>query len=87
LNPWRNYGRGDYLLLYNTLSDCDWSFVLNKNSVDSAVSNLTAGVSEATNKAIPSAKTGSSTFPQWFSKSIVYYIKKKIQFFKKYRKS
>jgi hypothetical protein len=39
----------DYLLLYNTLLNSDWSSIYNKNSVNSAVWNLTAIVSEATN--------------------------------------
>jgi hypothetical protein len=83
LNPQCKYDQGDYLLLYNTLSTCDWSCFLNKSSVDSAVYNFTASVSEAINEAIPSVKPKSSTFPHWFSKSLMYYIKKKNQFFKK----
>jgi hypothetical protein len=82
-----NYSQGDYLLLYNTLYNCDRSRVLNENSVDSAVYNFTASVSEAINDTIPSVKPGSYSFPHWFSKSLIYYIKKKNQFFKKYKKS
>jgi hypothetical protein len=52
----RNYGQEDYLLLYNTLSNYDWSCIFNENSVDSAVYNLTSSVSEAINDAIPSVK-------------------------------
>jgi hypothetical protein len=44
LTPLRNYGQVDYLLLYNTLSNYDWSCVFNENSVDSAVYNFTASV-------------------------------------------
>jgi hypothetical protein len=47
LTPQRNYGEGDYLLLQNTLSNYDRSCVFNENSVDSAVYNFTASVSEA----------------------------------------
>jgi hypothetical protein len=85
LNPRHNYGQGDYFLLYNTLSNCDWSCVLNENSVDSAVYNLTAGVSETINEAITSVKPKSSTFPHWFSISLIYYIKKKNRSFNKYK--
>jgi hypothetical protein len=80
LNPQRKYGQGDYLLLYNTSSKCDWSCALNENSVDSSVYNFTASVSEATNEAILSVKPKSSTVPHWFSKSLIYYIKKLNQF-------
>jgi hypothetical protein len=53
-----NYGQGDYLLLYDTLSSWEWSFVLNKKkSVDSAVYNLIATLYKAINKAFPPVKT------------------------------
>jgi hypothetical protein len=58
-----------------------------KKTVNSAVYNFTASVSEAINETIPFVKPKSSTFPHWFSKSLIYYIKKKNQFFKKYKKS
>jgi hypothetical protein len=81
MTPQRSYKHGDYLLLYTTLSNCDWSCVLNENSVDSAVHNLTGRVSEAINEAIPYLILNSSTFPHWFSSSLKYYIKKKNNFF------
>jgi hypothetical protein len=86
MTPQHNYGQGDYLVLYNTLSDCDWSCVLNLNSVDSAVYNLTASVSETINETIPSVKPKWSTFLLGFSKYHILY-KKKNQFFKKYKNS
>jgi hypothetical protein len=85
--PQRSYKHGDYLLIYTTLSNCDWSCVLNENSVDSAVHRLTARVSEAINEVIPSLITNSSTFPHWFSSSLKYYIKKKKYFLKICKKS
>jgi hypothetical protein len=80
LTPRRNYGQPDYLLLYNTLSNYDCSCVLNENSVDSAVYNVTASMSETINETIPFAKPKNSSFPHWFSKSLIYYIMKKISF-------
>jgi hypothetical protein len=65
------------LLLYDSLLNSDWSCVLNENSVDSAVNNLTATVSKAIDLAIPFAKPNNSTYPHWFSKLLKYYIKKK----------
>jgi hypothetical protein len=44
-------------------------------------------VSEAINETIPSVKPKSSKFPHCFYKSLIYYIKKKNQFLKKYKKS
>jgi hypothetical protein len=45
LTPRHSYTKGDYLLLYNTLSNCDWSCVLNETSINSAVYKITACVS------------------------------------------
>jgi hypothetical protein len=56
------------LLLCNTLYNYDWSCVLNENSVDSAVYNFTASMSEGINKAILSVKSKRFSFPHWFSK-------------------
>jgi hypothetical protein len=61
LVPQHNYGKGDDLLLYDTLLNSDWSCVLNEISVDSAVNNLTATVSEAIDLAIPFVKPNNST--------------------------
>jgi hypothetical protein len=66
-----------------TLSNCECSCVLNENSVDSAVHNLTARVSETVNEAILSLMPNGSTFPHWLSSSLKYYIKKKNHLFKK----
>jgi hypothetical protein len=85
--PRRLYGRGDYLLLYNTLLNYDCSCVYNENSVDSAFLNLTVIVSEATNQEIPFGKYKNSSFPHWFFSTLKYYIKTKNQYFRIYKKS
>jgi hypothetical protein len=43
----RSYYQGDNLLLYNNLPNYNRSRVLNENSVDLAIHNFTASVSEA----------------------------------------
>jgi hypothetical protein len=68
--PRRLYGRGDYLLLYNTLLNSDWSCVYSENSDDSAVLNLTAIVSEAINQATLFVKHRNFSFPHWFSSTL-----------------
>jgi hypothetical protein len=68
LIPWRSCDKGDYLLLYNTLYNFDWPCILNENSVESAVYNLTAVVSQAVNPVIPVVEPKNSTFYHWFSK-------------------
>jgi hypothetical protein len=74
LTPHLSYPQCDCLLLCNVLRHPDWSCGLNENSVDSAVNTLPAIVQLA----IPYIKSKNSTFPCWFSNSLKYYIKKKI---------
>jgi hypothetical protein len=59
----------------------------NDYSGDSAVYNLTANVSEAINLTIRSVKPKNSNFFHWFYKSLIYYIKKRSQFLKTFKKS
>jgi hypothetical protein len=74
LTPRHSYAKGDYILLYNILHQTDWSYVLNENSVDAAVNNLTAMVRKAINIAIPLVRPKNSAFPPWFSKLLKFYI-------------
>jgi hypothetical protein len=86
MNSHRSYAQGDYLLLYNVLRNSEKSCVLNKNSVDSAVNNLTGIVRESINVAISYTKSKNCTFPHWFSNSLKYYINTKNQNFRRYKK-
>jgi hypothetical protein len=49
----RNYPRGDYALLYEILSSCDWSCVYKQTSVDSAVNELNSVVVNSLNQIVP----------------------------------
>jgi hypothetical protein len=53
LRSFHNYASGDYSLLYTLLSSYDWSRVYRESSVDSAVTQLSAAVSEAMDLAVP----------------------------------
>jgi hypothetical protein len=75
------------MLLYNVLRHSDLSCVLNENSVDAAINNLTAIVREAVNLTIPYVRPKNSAFLLWFSKLLICYIQKKNQRFRKYKKS
>jgi hypothetical protein len=50
------------------------------------MNNLTAIECEAINLVIPYIRSKNSTFPHWFSNSLKYYIKKKNQHFRRYKK-
>jgi hypothetical protein len=64
---YRNFAAGNYTLLYNILSTCDWSGVYETASVDEAVSRLNATVGDAMEQAIPCGYNRKSKFPPWFS--------------------
>lgn len=48
-----NYTSGDYLMLYKSLANCDWTCVYNQTSVHLAVDSLNAAVNESIAQAIP----------------------------------
>jgi hypothetical protein len=62
---YRKYGSGDYALLYNILSDYDWSCVYDTSSVDAAAASLIAAVQDALEQAIPRGFTTKSKFPSF----------------------
>jgi hypothetical protein len=68
---YRNFTAGNYALLYNILSTCDWSGVHETSSVDVAVASLSAAVLDVMEQAVPRGYNCTSTFPLWFFK---YYI-------------
>jgi hypothetical protein len=82
----RSYAQGVYLSLSNVLRHSDWTRVLNENSVDFGVNNLTAILREPVNLAIPYVRFKNLAFPYWFS-NLKFYIKKKNQHFRRYKKS
>jgi hypothetical protein len=59
---------------------CYYLSILRANTVDSSVHNLMVTALEAINIAIFFLKLKSYTYPHCFSKYIIYYIKKKINF-------
>jgi hypothetical protein len=69
LTPHHSYAQGDYLLLYNILYQSDWSCVLNENSVELAMCNLSSMVHEYMNLVIPHVRSKYYTFLHWFSNS------------------
>jgi hypothetical protein len=75
LIPQHSYGKGGYLLLYNSLSNCDQPCILNDDIAGSAVYNFTASLSYFINETIPSVKSESSPIFHWFSKFKVSFIR------------
>jgi hypothetical protein len=85
-SSYRKYTSDDYALLYNILSNYDWSCVYGASSVDSAVASLSAAVQDAMDQAVPRGYVAKSKFPHWFSSSLKYCIRKKNYFYRRFKK-
>jgi hypothetical protein len=68
------YAYGDYTVLYTFLSSCDWSYVYNESSVDTAVTQLNSAVTEAMDLAVPYKHARMSKYPCWFPSTLKYYM-------------
>jgi hypothetical protein len=73
---YRKFSSGGYILLYNILSNYDWSCVYDMNAVDAAVASLNAIVQDAMQQAIPRGFITKSKYPHWFSNALSYDIRK-----------
>jgi hypothetical protein len=82
---YRNFAAGNYTVLYNILSACDWSSAYETSSVDVAVASLNAAVRGAMEQAIPPAYSCKSKFPHWFSYTLRYFIAKKNYFHRRFK--
>jgi hypothetical protein len=79
IHSYRKFSSGDYALLYNILSTCDWSCVYGTTSVDSAVACLNAAVEDAMEHAIfRGIIKSNSKFSHWYSSSLKYYKEKEL---------
>jgi hypothetical protein len=83
---YRKYTSGNYAILYNILSNYAWSCVYGASSVNSAVTSLSVAVQDAMDQAVPCGYVAKSKFPQWFSSSLKYYIRKKNYFYRRFKK-
>jgi hypothetical protein len=81
-----NFADGNYTLLYNILSTCDWSRVYETNSFDVAVASLNAAVRDAMEQAIPRGYNPKYKFSPWFSNTLRYYTVKKNYFHRRFKR-
>jgi hypothetical protein len=79
---YQNFAPGNYTLLYNILSTCDWTGVYG-TSVDVGVASLSAAVRDAMEQEIPRGCNPISKFPPWFSDALRYYIFKKNYYYRR----
>ena len=82
-----NYSLGDYDRLYNILYLKDWSCVLNQTNVDIAVEELYEAVTVAISQSIPYSLKNKQKFPSWFSSDLKFYIRKKNDHHRPYKKT
>jgi hypothetical protein len=77
------FSSGDYALLYDTLSNFDWSGVYGTTSV----APLNAAVQEAMDQAIPRGTIiSNSKFAHSYSTTLKYHIRKKNYFYRRFKK-
>jgi hypothetical protein len=86
-HSYRKYASGDYSLLFRFLFNYDWSCVYSNNTVEAAVDRFTNVILQAMDLTIPQGLSRNSKFPHWFSRTLIYYIRKKDYFYRRYRKS
>jgi hypothetical protein len=72
-----NYASNNYLMLYESSANCDWTCVYNQTSVDLAVYSLNAVVNEAATHPVPISYHRANRFLRWYSGTLKYYIRKK----------
>jgi hypothetical protein len=73
-------------VLYNALSNYDWSSLYNETSVDAAVDRLNFAVIQAIDLAVPSGHIKKHKYPAWCSGKLKAYIKNKNYFYRRYKK-
>jgi hypothetical protein len=86
-HSYRKYASGDYSLLFSFLFNYDWSCVYSNNTVEAAVDSFTNVIPQAMDLALPQGLSKNSRFPHWFSRTLIYYIRKKNYFYRRYKKS
>jgi hypothetical protein len=72
-------------VLYNALSNYDWSSLYNKTSVDATVDRLNVAVTQAIDLAVPSGHINKHKYYAWFSGKLKAYIKRNY-FHRRYKK-
>jgi hypothetical protein len=80
-HSYRKYASGDYSLLFSFLFNYDWPCVYSNNTVEAAVDNFTNVILGAMDLAVPQGPSRNFTFPRWFSRTVIYYIRKKNYFY------
>nr|CAI5838963.1 unnamed protein product [Callosobruchus analis] len=70
-----NFRRADYVSLYNSLLQVDWSFLLEFTEVDTYVDSFYAKLHNIFSDHIPKIKPHSHVYPKWYTSAIIKNIK------------
>lgn len=74
-------------MLYETLSNHDWTPLHKESCVDAAVARLNTAVSDAMDLTIPSGLINKNKYPSWFSAKLIFYIRNKDYLYRCLKKS
>ncbi|KAJ8940739.1 hypothetical protein NQ318_005490 [Aromia moschata] len=81
-----NFKKANFLELYNSLLNTNWSFLEESQNVDSAVEMLYTKIYEILDQHVPLYKTFKRTFSKWYTPEIIQNIKIKAKHLEKFKK-
>ena len=82
-----NYSLGNYDKLYWILNNQDWSCLFNLTCVDTAVKVLNDIITTSISQCVPYFCINRPKFPSWFSKDLIFFIKMKAKYHRRYKRS
>lgn len=82
-----NFTKGDFELFYRSLSEVDWSILVNITDVNKAVEKFYTIIHEILDKCFPPVQFCNSSYPPWYNKSLINKIKSKAKFREKFKKN
>lgn len=74
------FSKGDYMGVYRFIENFDWCNVLAMSDVDRVSETLTSVVKDAIDSFVPKRTNKLSIYPNWFSKELKVYLRKKEHF-------
>ena len=84
-----NFRKANYFLLYESILNCDWSFLNNLDDANIACDMFYKALKEIFDFSIPKyiPRTNNKKYPPWFNGLIIKNIKTKFSLWKKYKRT
>jgi hypothetical protein len=85
--PQYNFKRANFLNLYYELRSADWSRIFNLSNVNDCVTEFYRIIYSILDKTVPKTCQFKTKYPKWFTREIIYLIKKKHRYHKLFKKN